>query len=117
MAVLRHADGHEETVEPAWLIGCDGAHSAVRHGLGMQFEGETLSSNWILADVHLAGIRTPPDEMDMYWHSDGVLALFPITRDRYRMIADVADPKAGVQRNDPTLEEVQALDRLEHAVS
>jgi hypothetical protein len=27
---------------------------------GMQFEGETLPSNWILADVHLAGIRTPP---------------------------------------------------------
>src|SRR6266446_9379169 len=108
-AVLRHADGHQETVEPAWFIGCDGAHSAVRHGLGMQFEGETLPSNWILADVHLAGIRTPPDEMDTYWHSDGVLALFPITRDRYRIIADVADAQAGADRSDPTLEEVQAL--------
>jgi 2-polyprenyl-6-methoxyphenol hydroxylase-like FAD-dependent oxidoreductase len=49
-AVLRHADGHEETVEPAWLIGCDGAHSAVPHGLGMQFEDETLPSNWILQE-------------------------------------------------------------------
>ena len=47
--------------------------------------------------------------MDMYWHSDGVLALFPITRDRYRIIADVADPKAGADGSDPTLEEVQAL--------
>jgi 2-polyprenyl-6-methoxyphenol hydroxylase-like FAD-dependent oxidoreductase len=109
VAVLRHPDGHEETVEPAWLIGCDGAHSAVRHGLGMQFEGETLPSNWILSDVHLAGVRTPPDEMDMYWHSDGVLALFPITRDRYRIIADVGDAQAGAHQSDPTLEEVQAL--------
>jgi 2-polyprenyl-6-methoxyphenol hydroxylase-like FAD-dependent oxidoreductase len=108
-AVLRHADGHQETVEPAWLIGCDGAHSTVRHGLGMQFEGETLPSSWILADVHLAGVRTPPDEMDMYWHSDGVLALFPITRDRYRIIADVGATQAGAHPSDPTLEEVQAL--------
>ena len=54
-ATLRHADGREETLQAAWLIGCDGAHSAVRHGLGMQFEGDTLPSDWILADVHLAG--------------------------------------------------------------
>ena len=58
-AVLRHANGQEETVDAAWLIGCDGAHSTVRHGLGMQFEGETMPSNWVLADVHLAGVRTP----------------------------------------------------------
>ena len=32
---LGHADGSEEKVETQWLIGCDGAHSAVRHTLGM----------------------------------------------------------------------------------
>ena len=47
--------------------------------------------------------------MEMYWHSDGVLALFLIGRDRYRIIADVADPKVGAHRSDPTLEEAQAL--------
>jgi 2-polyprenyl-6-methoxyphenol hydroxylase-like FAD-dependent oxidoreductase len=108
-AVLRHANGQEETVDAAWLIGCDGAHSTVRHGLGMQFEGETMPNNWVLADVHLAGVRTPPGEMDMYWHSDGVLALFPIARDRYRIIADVGDAQAGAHQSDPTLEEVQTL--------
>ena len=35
---LRHADGGEESVE-TWLIGCDGAHSAVRHLAGIQFTG------------------------------------------------------------------------------
>src|SRR5271165_6542071 len=39
-ATLRHANGSEETVEASWMIGCDGAHSTVRHGLGMQFEGD-----------------------------------------------------------------------------
>src|SRR5258708_27282199 len=31
VSTLRHADGAEEIVETAWLIGCDGAHSTVRH--------------------------------------------------------------------------------------
>ena len=94
-ATLRRADGSEETVEAAWMIGCDGAHSTVRHGLGMQFEGDTLPSNWVLADVHLAGGPTPPDELALYWHADGVLVLFPITPGRYRVIADVGEAKAG----------------------
>jgi 2-polyprenyl-6-methoxyphenol hydroxylase-like FAD-dependent oxidoreductase len=59
-AILRHADGRQETATTSWLIGCDGAHSAVRHGLGMTFEGDTLPSDWVLADVHLDGVPTPP---------------------------------------------------------
>ena len=54
-AVVRNADGQEEVVKADWLIGCDGAHSAVRHGLGLSFLGNTLQSDWILADLHLGG--------------------------------------------------------------
>ena len=108
-ATLRRPDGNEETVDAAWMIGCDGAHSAVRHGLGMQFEGDTLPSNWVLADVHLAGGPTPPDEIALYWHAAGVLGVFPITPGRYRVVADVGETKADEHRRDPTMEEVQAL--------
>jgi 2-polyprenyl-6-methoxyphenol hydroxylase-like FAD-dependent oxidoreductase len=109
-ATLRHADGHDETVDAAWMIGCDGAHSAVRHGLGMAFEGDTLPSNWILADVHLAGNPTPPDEIVTYWHADGVLVIFPISPGRYRVIADIGETPPGEHHpNDPTLQEVQAV--------
>jgi 2-polyprenyl-6-methoxyphenol hydroxylase-like FAD-dependent oxidoreductase len=34
---LVHSDYAEETVEASWLIGCDGAHSTVRHQLGFEF--------------------------------------------------------------------------------
>ena len=30
---LVQADGGRESIEVSWLIGCDGAHSTVRHGL------------------------------------------------------------------------------------
>ncbi|MCA0202636.1 MAG: FAD-dependent monooxygenase, partial [Proteobacteria bacterium] len=32
-ATLSRANGERETLEADWLVGCDGAHSAVRHGL------------------------------------------------------------------------------------
>jgi 2-polyprenyl-6-methoxyphenol hydroxylase-like FAD-dependent oxidoreductase len=53
--VLRHADGLEETVRSAWLVGCDGAHSTVRRGLGIPFEGSALESQFVLADLAIEG--------------------------------------------------------------
>jgi 2-polyprenyl-6-methoxyphenol hydroxylase-like FAD-dependent oxidoreductase len=118
IAVLRHPDQHEETLELPWLLGCDGAHSSVRHGLGMAFEGDTLPSDWILADLHLTGGPNPPNELALFWHGDGVLVMFPISPGRFRVIADVdaqpGDAQAGGAQPgphpaDPTLKEVQAL--------
>ena len=106
---LRHADGHEETLEVPWLIGCDGAHSTVRHGLGKHFEGNTLASDWILADVHLTGLDANAEEVNTYWHTSGVLVLFPISKGRYRAIADIGDATDKHLRPDPTLAEVQAI--------
>ncbi len=106
--ILRHPDGREETLQTEWLIGCDGAHSTIRHALGLSFLGETLRSDWFLADIHLAGARVPASELAMYWHEDGVLALFPISPGRYRIIADLRHPE-GTHLADPTLDQVQAI--------
>jgi 2-polyprenyl-6-methoxyphenol hydroxylase-like FAD-dependent oxidoreductase len=107
-SVLRHPDGREEKLETEWLIGCDGAHSTVRHGLGLSFLGETLQSNWVLADIHVKGFPFPESEIATYWHEDGVLVFFPISPGRFRVIADI-DLAAGVQPADPTLEQIQAI--------
>jgi 2-polyprenyl-6-methoxyphenol hydroxylase-like FAD-dependent oxidoreductase len=108
-ATLRHPNGHDETLDAAWMIGCDGAHSRVRHGLGMDFEGDTLPSHWILADVHLVGVPTPPDEIALYWHEAGLLVLFPITPGRYRVVADAGETQPDGHPKDPTLQQVQAV--------
>jgi 2-polyprenyl-6-methoxyphenol hydroxylase-like FAD-dependent oxidoreductase len=107
-AILRSADGKEEIVETDWLIGCDGAHSAVRHGLGLSFLGETLQSDWILADLHLSGYPLPTIEIVTYWHEDGVLVIFPMSGTRFRIIADIGLSKEGAPAN-PTLDQVQAI--------
>lgn len=107
-ATLRHADGQEEMLEADWLIGCDGAHSVVRHGLGLTFEGSTTDADWVLADVQLQGLPYPDHEITTFWHRDGVLAVFPISPGRYRVIADV-DASGGAETGAPTLERVQQL--------
>ncbi len=109
-ARLRHPDGREEAVETPWLIGCDGAHSTVRHGLGVAFHGSAQGDDWMLADVRLEGDRTPPgDELAVYLHRDGPFVIFPIPGGRARVIATVGKTDPSHQRPDPTLAEVQAM--------
>ncbi|MEV7415013.1 FAD-dependent monooxygenase [Streptomyces sp. NPDC089919] len=50
-ARLRTADGAEEEVRTRYLVGCDGAHSSVRKGLGLSFEGGAFPDSYMLADV------------------------------------------------------------------
>ena len=106
-ATMRTPEGREDTANYSWLIGCDGAHSAVRHGLGMNFEGDAILSDWALADVRLEGLPDAPPEVQVYWHANGILAMFPIKGDRYRLIVDLGPQ--GSHAGDPTLEEMQKL--------
>ena len=107
-AVLAKADGTRETIEADWLVGCDGAHSTVRHGLGFAFEGSTLPSHWALADGHIAGLA-PANHLHIFWHRDGILAFFPIVGDRWRVVANLGPAKDGETHPDPTLEEINVL--------
>ncbi|OZI66939.1 FAD-dependent monooxygenase [Bordetella genomosp. 11] len=106
-AVLRHPDGREETVDAAYLCGCDGAHSTVRHALGVQFDGSTMPSDWVLGDVHIEGDLSR-EELTICWQQDGVLAIFPMGETRFRVIADVGASSVAAPAA-PTLEGLQAL--------
>ncbi|MFC6646113.1 FAD-dependent oxidoreductase [Granulicella cerasi] len=103
-SVLAHEDGTTEELTTRWLVGCDGAHSAVRHGLGVSFDGDELHSNWMLADVKLAG-DVPREAIHLHLHEEGILAIFPIPGDRFRVIGGYS----GGAEAAPTLEEVQRL--------
>ncbi len=104
---MRHGDGREESCETPWLIGCDGAHSTVRHGLGIPFTGHAEPNDWMLADIHLEG-PLAADEVSVFWHEKGVLVFFPINRGRFRMIADTGAASDHGRPPDPTLADAQA---------
>jgi 2-polyprenyl-6-methoxyphenol hydroxylase-like FAD-dependent oxidoreductase len=107
-ATLLHSDGQQESMSADWLIGCDGAHSMVRHSVEAPFTGETMDSDWMLADLHMRGYPCPDSEASVYWHKDGVFVIFPISPGRYRLVADLP-PSGETHRPTPTLEQVQAI--------
>jgi len=55
-ALLSHADGREERVEADWIVGCDGAHSAVRKAIAAAFPGDQFPVHAVLADGVCEGL-------------------------------------------------------------
>src|SRR5262245_45603579 len=52
-ALLALPAGDRQTIHCRYLVGCDGAHSTVRHALGLSFEGGAFPVGFLLADVEL----------------------------------------------------------------
>ena len=87
-ATLRRADGSDETMVCDWLIGADGAHSAVRKALGLGFAGAPYPFRWSLADVDLVG-DFPADEGEgRVTPGHPFILRFPIAPGRNRLIAN-----------------------------
>jgi 2-polyprenyl-6-methoxyphenol hydroxylase-like FAD-dependent oxidoreductase len=93
-ARLREPDGTERTEPYAFLVACDGAHSVVRHHLGLDFEGDTLALDWTQGDFHLSGYPFPSSQLAIFWHEDGPLLFFPMAPDRARVITSLGPSTA-----------------------
>ena len=71
-------DGQQEIVSTPYLLGADGAHSAVRHGLGLEFPGGVYPDRWEVADLSL---DTPlaKDEVNIYFlPGGGIFFVIPL---------------------------------------
>ena len=94
------------TARAAWLVGCDGARSAVRRVLDATFEGAAHEDRAWLADVKIDW-DTRDDRVSAYFADDGLVACFPLPGGRWRLI--VTSPAGDEKADAPTLEEVQAV--------
>lgn len=74
---LRLADGGHQTIETAWLIGCDGARSTIRTQLGAKFEGETLPIPYLLGEGQPAAKPAPDSVSTMLITAHGVISWLP----------------------------------------
>jgi 2-polyprenyl-6-methoxyphenol hydroxylase-like FAD-dependent oxidoreductase len=83
-ALLRHEDGREERHEADWIVGCDGAHSAVRHALGVGFSGTTYPQHLVLADCHIEGLA--PARINLFPGADGARIFFPLPGGLWRAV-------------------------------
>lgn len=105
-AILRHLDGQEEHVQADWLVGCDGAHSAVRHGLRLDFEGTTMGQSFAVGNVSMHW-NVPADEIYGFARKGGFIAFFPMLDGRHRVVIAYDLKKA--PEGAVTLEEIQRM--------
>jgi 2-polyprenyl-6-methoxyphenol hydroxylase-like FAD-dependent oxidoreductase len=110
-ASLRSEDGSIETVRCRWVIGCDGAHSAVRKAAGIPFAGSTYRDEFIMADAQLDW-ELPHGELYAFPSPAGIFAAFSMPgENRYRIFGNVAPGPKGpsAEYSEPTHEEFQAM--------
>jgi 2-polyprenyl-6-methoxyphenol hydroxylase-like FAD-dependent oxidoreductase len=93
-AQIRREGEAPETVEAAYVAGCDGARSTVRETIGAGFPGGTYRQIFYVADVEAAG---PPMDGELHVDLDEAdfLAVFPMSGEgRGRLIGTVRDERA-----------------------
>ncbi|MNM59715.1 Pentachlorophenol 4-monooxygenase [compost metagenome] len=93
-AHLKQADGREKSITAAYLAGCDGARSLIRHEIGSAFEGGTYKQLFYVADVRVIGIEPAGEAHIAFDKSDFVLLLCYGEKDQYRLIGTVRDERA-----------------------
>jgi 2-polyprenyl-6-methoxyphenol hydroxylase-like FAD-dependent oxidoreductase len=99
VAVRLRGPGGETTCRAAYLAGCDGARSPVRHQLGAGFEGGTYDQLFYVADVVAkvnAQNATSDGEIHLSLDDADFLALFSYSADgQARLIGSIREDRAG----------------------
>jgi len=96
--------GRRVSLTAAFVAGCDGAHSAVRHLLHLPFEGGSYRDSFLLADIE-TNETLPADEMQLCPSERGPLAVFPMSATRRRIVATIDAPEGDA----PSLELVRRI--------
>jgi len=85
-----HDHEGEHKIEAAYLIGCDGAASPIRHQLGLAFEGTTVPKLFYVADITLKSSVINKDELFVFLTKKGFAIFFPMEgAGHYRLVGVV----------------------------
>lgn len=102
--VTANHKGKPIELRATFVVGCDGAHSPVRHLLKAPFEGAEYKAAFALADIE-TNDTFPADEMQLCPSELGPLAIFPMSATRRRIVASIDQQEGDV----PSLELVQRM--------
>src|SRR5215217_1469060 len=92
-AQVKTPSGESETIRGKFLVGCDGASSPVRHGLGLTFGGSTFERLFYVADARVDW-DLPHDALHVCLAKDVFVAFFPMPgENRYRVVGTFPEGK------------------------
>ena len=96
-ARIKTAAGESQTVVGKYLVGCDGASSPVRHGLGLTFEGSTFERLFYVADARVDW-ELSHKALHVCLARDVFTAFFPMKgENRYRIVGTFPESKNAEQ--------------------
>ena len=102
--VTLNRKGEMVKFEAAVVVGCDGAHSTVRHELKLPMEGGEYEDSFMLADIE-TNPRFRADELELCPSELGPVAIFPMSGTRKRIVATIQKPEGDA----PSLELVREI--------
>ncbi|SES47783.1 2-polyprenyl-6-methoxyphenol hydroxylase [Streptomyces sp. yr375] len=120
-ARLRAASGAEAELRAGYLIGCDGAHSTVRKGLGLGYAGAAFAEEYMLGDVEADWDLPPGYGLRSTHHTpdgatDDLLVCIPLPGTaRYRM-SMLVPPELKTSNGDGGGDEDAVLHGLENGL-
>jgi 2-polyprenyl-6-methoxyphenol hydroxylase-like FAD-dependent oxidoreductase len=103
-ATLRKGET-EESCEFAYVCGCDGAHSAVRQGLGLAFSGGTYEQLFYVTDVQVEGAPFDQD-VNACLSTDSFCLVFPVRSSGMFRLIGIVPPELGAHEG-VTFEEIR----------
>jgi len=110
--VLRNgAEGSEKILRAKYVVGCDGAHSVVRHSAQLKFDGSAYPQDFLLADVHLDWSLYPEGDnrLNMFM-GQGILVGFPLKDGIFRLIVSTTGRNLTAGKDvEPALEDFKKV--------
>lgn len=95
--------GHNHKAQFDLIVGCDGAHSAVRKQAGIGFAGQRLTGEWQLVDVRYQHGHAPKGPTAML-SGHGAMGVIPFDDDWVRVISSRGDVMAHLPWADKIIE-------------
>lgn len=105
--LVRQDDGTETTCEASYIVGCDGAHSVVRHEIGAKYEGDTYVPLFYIADVEAEEQDSPlfNGEAHLTFVEDTFNLILPYAQERRVRLIGTTIPKTNETHQDHKLPE------------
>lgn len=104
---LAHAGGEVETARFDWVVGCDGAHSTVRHAAGLEFAGGRYEQDFLLADVAIRW--NAPRKLYFFFGRGKNAVVMPLADGFSRIIGITGQAVRDDAPDEPPLEDFSSL--------
>ncbi|MGO9976424.1 MAG: FAD-dependent monooxygenase [Solirubrobacteraceae bacterium] len=102
------AAGGEQSVRAAWVAGCDGSHSVVRHALGVSFDGEDYGQDWLMAECDLYPEPTR-DHSHFFIATAKPFVALPLPSGRFWIFLPQVPDRGASERRPPDEQEIERL--------